>query len=525
MNTIAPMTKEYRQRWMTLVVIALSVLIIVIDSTIVNVALPTLQRELNTTGTELQWIINAYILVFGALMLTTGSLGDKVGRKYILQAGILLFGGASVGASFAADGTQLIIWRVVMGIGGAMILPATLAIITSVFPREERGRAIGTWAGLNAVGIALGPIIGGLLIENYDWNIIFLINIPISFLALLGGIIYIPNSRDPNPRGIDVPGTILSILGLGGIVFGLVQGSNWGWTDGGVIGALAGGAVFIALFLLWENHTDHPMLQVSFFRSARFSSGVGVVSLMAFAQIGINFGLTLYMQFVNGYSALQTGVRFIPLALGMFLGAGSADRVVKVLGTKRVIVIGFIINAALLVLASFWEPDTAYWILGLMFFGVGFSLGYVAAPATDAVMGALPESRAGIGSAMNSVCRMVSGAIGVAIIGSILNTVYHSSFRDAIATVAGLPEQIIEAASDSVGAAMIVAQQLPAPAAEAVMNIARNSFMDGWQLMVLISCALNVVAALIVLRFMPARHEPVPETDNPPVAEIAGREA
>jgi len=509
MNTIAKDTREYRRRWWILVVIAISVLIIVIDATIVNVALPTLQRELNTTGSELQWIINAYIMVFGALMLTTGALGDRLGRKYMLQAGIIIFGGASLGAAYVSSGTQLIIWRVIMGIGGAMILPATLAIITNVFPREERGRAIGAWAGMNAIGVALGPIIGGLLIEHFDWNSIFLINIPIAAIALIGGFFLIPNSRDPNPKRPDYPGTVLSSAALAGLVFGLVQGSRWGWTNAGVIGALVGAVALIALFILWERHSDHPMLEIGFFRSARFSMGTGAVALMAFGQVGITFGLTLYMQFVNGYTALETGLRFVPLALGIFMGAGSADRAVARLGTKRVMFLGFIVNAILLVLASFWQTDTAYWQLGLIFFGIGFALGYVAAPATDAVMGALPEARAGVGSAMNTVGRLVAGSIGVAVIGSILGTVYTASFEKAINTVAGLPAQIIEVASDSVGAAVIVAQQLPGGAGEALAQIAKTSFMDGWQLMALISCAISIIAALFTLKFMPAQHEPI----------------
>jgi len=507
MNTAARNTKEYRQRWWTLAVISLSVLVIVIDATIVNVALPTLQRELNTTGTELQWILNAYILVFGSLMLTTGALGDRLGRKHMLQAGIILFGGASVGAAYADTSIQLIVWRMIMGIGGAMILPATLAIITNVFPRDERGRAIGVWAGLNAFGIALGPIIGGLLIEHFEWNSIFLINIPIAFIALVAGMLLIPNSRDPNPKRPDFPGTALSTVALGSVVFGLVQGSRWGWTDPAVIGALAGGVALLGIFILWERYTDHPMLEVGFFRSPRFSMGVGAVSLMAFGQIGITFGLTLYMQFVNGYTALETGVRFVPLAVGIFIGAGSSDRLVARIGTSRVMVTGFLFNAVMLALASFWQSNTAFWQLGLVFFGMGFALGYIAAPATDAVMGALPEAQAGVGSAINTVCRMVAGSMGVAIIGSILNTVYTSRFNDAIASVSGLPANLVEAASDSVGAAVIVAQQLPAGIGETIVDIARTSFMDGWQVMALVSCGIGIIGALCTVRFMPAQHE------------------
>jgi len=450
-------TREYRMRWWTLVVIAISVLIVVLDSTIVNIALPTLQREINTTISELQWIINAYIMVFGAFMLTTGALGDRWGRARMLQAGIIIFAGGSLAAAFASTGGQLILWRAVMGIGGAMILPATLAIITNVFPREERGKAIGVWAGLNGIGIALGPIIGGLIIQNFEWNWIFLINLPIAVIALVAGWFLIPNSKDPNPKRLDIPGTLLSIAALASLVYGLIQGGADGWDAPAVIGTLVAAVILIGCFILWERHTTHPVIEIDFFKSARFSAGVGAVCLMALAMIGVTFGLTLYMQFVQEYTALETGVRFVPLALGIFIGAGSADRAVSRLGTTSVIVMGFIGTAIMGALAAFWQVDTVYWQLGLILFGLGFFLGYIAAPATDAVMGSLSETRAGIGSAMNTVGRMVAGAIGVATIGSVLSTVYSSSFTKAVSAIPELPEEIASAASDSVGVAVTVA--------------------------------------------------------------------
>lgn len=507
MNMPARSTKEYRQRWWTLVVIAISVLIVVLDSTIVNIALPTLQRELNTTLSELQWIINAYIMVFGSLMLMTGSLGDRWGRARILQAGIIIFAGGSLAAAFASSGGQLILWRAIMGIGGAMILPATLAIITNVFPREERGKAIGVWAGLNGIGIALGPIIGGFIIESLKWNWIFLINLPIAAVALIAGWFLVPNSRDPNPKRLDILGTIISAAGLASLVFGLIQGGKEGWTDPTVIGTLAGAIVLISLFILWERHTTHPVIELEFFKNPRFSAGVGAVCMMALAMIGITFGLTLYMQFVQGYTALETGIRFVPLALGIFIGAGSADRVVSRFGTTSIIVIGFIGTAIMGALAAFWQVETSYWQLGLILFGFGFFLGYIAAPATDAVMGSLSEARAGIGSAMNTVGRMIAGSIGVAIIGSTLSTVYSSSFEKASAAINGLPTEIMEAASDSVGVAVTVAQQLPANLGDALIQIANESFMDGWQVMAFITCGISVIGAIIILKFMPPRHE------------------
>jgi EmrB/QacA subfamily drug resistance transporter len=499
-------SREYRMRWVTLIVIAISVLIVVLDSTIVNIALPTLQRELGTTIAELQWIITAYIMVFGALMLTTGSLADRFGRARLLQLGIVVFAGGSAAAAFTSSVWQLIMWRAVMGVGGAMILPATLAIITNVFPREERGKAIGIWAGLNGIGVALGPIIGGLIIDSLKWNWIFLINLPIAAVALILGWFLVPNSRDPKPKRLDIPGTLLSIAALGSLVYGIIQGGDVGWGDPVVIATLVGAAVLICLFILWERHSDHPMLEIEFFKNRRFSAGVGAVCLMALAMIGVTFGLTLYMQFVQSYTALETGIRFVPLALGMLIGAGSADRIVARLGTTRVIIIGFIGTAIAGAFAAFWQVDTAYWQLGVVFFAIGFFLGYIAAPATDAVMGALTEAKAGIGSAMNTVSRMVAGSIGVAVIGSVLSTVYSSSFTKAAAAIPNLPTEIMAAASDSVGAAVTVAQQLPAPVNEVLAEAAKQSFMDGWQVMAFITCGMSIVGAIVILRFMPPRH-------------------
>ncbi|MFC1926425.1 DHA2 family efflux MFS transporter permease subunit [Chloroflexota bacterium] len=509
MKTQATTAREYRLRWWTLLVISISITVVILDSTIVNIALPTLQRELNTTLSELQWIVNSYIMVCAALMLTMGALGDRLGRARILQVGIIVFAVGSLAASLANSGGQLILWRAIMGIGAAMILPSTLAIVTNVFPREERGKAIGVWAGLNGIGIALGPIIGGSIVESLPWNWIFLINIPIAIVALAAGWFLIPNSRDPNPKRLDFPGTILSAAALTSLIFGLIQGGNWGWAHYAVVGSLAISVVLIALFVIWERHTSHPMLEIGFFHSARFSVGIGAISLMSLALIGINLPITLYMQFVNGYTPFETGVRFIPLALGIFIGSGSADKMVRLIGTTWVMTIGFVITAICAALMSLWQVDMAYWQLGLMFFCLGFSLGYIAAPATVAIMGAMSEARVGIGSAMNTVSRMVAGAIGVAVLSSALNTIYSSSFYKAASAIAGLQAEVVEAASESLGSAVIIAETLPPAIGDVVAQAAKESFMDGWQVMAFITCGISVIGAIVVLKFMPSRHKPL----------------
>lgn len=509
-------TKEsriYRLRWWILIVICLSVLVIVLDATVMNVALPTIQRELNATNSELLWMVNAYTMVFGALMLTTGALGDRFGRAKILQAGIAIFGLSSIGAYLSGTATHLIIWRIFMGAGAAMILPATLAIITNVFPEKERGRAIGVWAGLNAVGIALGPIIGGALVQNFNWNSIFLINIPVAVIALAAGWFLIPDSRDINPRKLDIIGNILSLAGLSALIYGLINGGSRGWADTQVLATLIGSVVLIALFVLWERRISQPLLEIGLFRNARFSAGIGVLIIMGLGLNGFQYVLTFYMQFVKGYNALGTGLRYLPLAIGILLGAVTADSAVKRLGTKWVMVIGFVGTAILFVFISRFTIVSPFWQLGTELFFSALFLGYILAPVMDAIMGALPKAKAGTGSAVSTVFRMIAGAIGVAVLGAILTSIYASNFLKSAAAIPGLPEALAKKASDSVGAAVGIAGsgQLPPALANALAQTARQSFMDGWQTMGIICCAIFVVGAVVVYRFMPAHREPAPQ--------------
>jgi len=292
---------------------------------------------------------------------------------------------------------------------------------------------------------------------------------------------------------------------LASLSYGLIEGGKSGWEKPQVVATLIIAVVLITIFILWERHTSHPVIEISFFKIRRFSAGVSGVCLMALAMIGVSFGLTLYMQFIQQYTALETGIRFVPLAIGIFIGSGSSDKVVSQFGTTKVMVTGFLGTAIMGVLASFWEVNTSYWIIGLVLFGLGLFLGYIAAPATTAVMSSLSEARAGIGSAMNTVGRMISGSIGVAIIGSILSTVYGSSFKEAASAISILPSELVETASDSVGVAVTVASQLPAEIGDTLTTLARQSFMDGWQVTALITCGISIIGALAMLKFMPPK--------------------
>ncbi len=498
-------SSTYRRRWWTLGLLSMSLLIIGLDNSILNVAIPTLQREFNATATSLQWMIDAYILVFAGLLLLMGSLGDRFGRKRALQIGLVVFGLSSFFAAYAQSSEQLIAARALMGIGGALIMPSTLSILTHVFPREERGKAIGIWAAVAGLGIGLGPVTGGLLLEHFWWGSVFFINIPIVGIALAAGAVLVPESRDPHPRALDILGAVLSISAITALVYAIIEAPVRGWTDGLVIAGFVVGAALLAAFIAWEIKTDHPMLNLEFFRNPRFSAGAGAISIGFFALFGFVFGMTQYLQFVQGFTPLEAGLRMLPVALGMAMGAGLSHCLVHRLGGKRVVAAGLVGLGVMFVTITFWQPDTPYLVIGVTFFLMAVSMGNVMAPSTDAVMGAVPEANAGIASAMNDVTRQVSGAFGVAVIGSVINTVYSANMDTAVAS---LPPEAAEAASDSVGAATRIAAMLPESIAGGLAAAAETAFTDALGIAVLVSAGVAVAGSALVARFLPARHLP-----------------
>ena len=495
----------YRRRWWTLGILSMSLLIIGLDNTILNVAIPTLQREFSATATSLQWMVDAYILVFAGLLLTMGSLGDRYGRRRALQVGLLIFGLSSFFAAYAESSAQLIAARALMGIGGALIMPSTLSILTDVFPREERGKAIGIWAGVAGLGIGLGPLTGGLLLEHFWWGSVFLINVPIVGLALVAGLVLVPESRDPHPAPLDVPGAVLSISAVTTLVYSVIEAPVRGLTDGLVIMGFVGGAVLAAAFVYREIRTDYPMLNFEFFKNPRFSAGAGAIAIGSFALFGVVFGLTQYLQFVQGYTPLEAGLRMVPVALGIAIGAGFSHRLVGRLGTNKVVAMGLVVLAGVLVTITFWQPDTNYWIVGATFFLLAFGMGNLMAPSTDSVMGAVPEANAGVASAMNDVTRQVAGAFGVAVIGSVINTVYGGRMGEA---VAGLPPEAADAARDSVGAATRIASTLQAEVVSGLADAARMAFTDALGIALLVAAGVATMGSVLIARFMPAHHLP-----------------
>jgi EmrB/QacA subfamily drug resistance transporter len=493
---------QYARRWKTLGVLSLSLVIIGLDNTILNVALPTLQDHFHASASRLQWMVDAYLLVFAGLLLVFGTLGDRFGRKLALQAGVSIFGLASLAAPFAASSGQVIAVRAGMGIGAALIMPATLSIIANVFTGEERGKAIAVWAALAAVGIGLGPLAGGLLLEWFSWWSVFMVNVPVAAGALLLGIRYVPESRDPRPGSFDWLGAVLSSAGFSVLVYAIIEAPQKGWLSGLVLGALAASVALLSAFFWWERRVAEPMLDLGFFRSARFSVGVTAVSVPFFGLLGGIFALTQYLQFAHGYSAIEAGAVMSPMALGLMLGAGSSSRAVARLGAARVVATGLLALAIIMALTTLWQPDTGALALVAWFFGLTLAMGWVIAPATDAVVGAVPAAKAGVASATNSVARMVAGALGVAIIGSLVNSLYSN---DVDGSLVGLPAQAQARAEDSVGAASTIAAHLPPHAASGLLAATGDSFTDAMGIGLVVGAALAAIAAVVVLRFLPAR--------------------
>jgi EmrB/QacA subfamily drug resistance transporter len=501
--TIDPV--HYARRWKTLGVLSLSLVIIGLDNTILNVALPTLQHEFDASPSKLQWMIDSYLLVFAGLLLVFGTLGDRFGRKLALQAGISVFGLASLGALIADSADQVIAVRAAMGVGAALIMPATLSIIANLFTGKERGKAIAIWAALAAVGIGLGPLTGGLLLERFDWSSVFMVNVPFAAAALLLGMRYVPESRDPRPGSFDLLGAALSTAGFALLVYAIIEAPGRGWSAALTVGLLAASVALLGAFLWWERHVDEPMLDLGFFRSASFSVGTAAVSVAFFALLGTIFALTQYLQFVHGYSAIKAGAIMSTTALGLVMGSGSSSKAAERLGVSRVVAIGLSGMAIMLALTKLWEPQTGALALSFWFFGLALTTGWVMAPATSAVVGAVPAAKSGVASATNTVARMVAGALGVAVIGSLINSLYSS---DVHGSLVDLPSEAQVRAEDSVGGATAVATQLPGEASSGLLASAGDAFTNAMGTGLLAAAVLAASAAVVVLRFLPS-HEHV----------------
>ncbi len=500
--------QAYQRRWWILGVLCFCLLVVSIDNTILNVALPTLVEELHASASQLQWIVDAYTLVFASLLLTAGTMGDKFGRRGALMVGLVIFGGGSAISAFVGSASALIVMRGVMGLGGAFIMPSTLSILTNVFPSEERGRAIGIWAGVSGLGVALGPLTGGFLLEHFWWGSVFLVNVPVVIVAVIATWFIVPRTKDPTSPRLDLVGTVLSAVGLFAALYGVIEGPSKGWGSSTILGAFAIGAVLLTSFVLWELHNPHPMLDVRFFKNPRFSAASLAVTFVFFAMFGSLFFLSQYMQFVLGYDALQTGLRLIPVAAVLMIAAPTSSILTRRFGTKLVVAAGLaVVGAGLLVLGQA-SDDSGYPLVLAALVLLGLGMGSAMAPATDSIMGSLPPERAGVGSAVNDTTREIGGALGVAILGSIAASQYTSAMSGS-ASLKGLPTEAVDAASNSIGGAVTVAGRLagtPLQAAAAPLLAAANdAFVSAMTHAVTIGAVAAGIGALIALAFLPAR--------------------
>jgi EmrB/QacA subfamily drug resistance transporter len=506
------------RRWQILAVLCLSVLLVVVDNTIVNVALPTISRDLSASTSALQWVVDGYTLAFAGLLLVGGNLGDRLGRRRVLQAGLVLFAVFSVGAALSRSSGELIAARAAMGAAAALIYPATLAILNNVFtvPRQ-RATAIGIWSGVSGLAVAIGPVSGGLLLRHFTWSSVFYVSVPVAVVALIAGRLLLPESRDPRAGRFDPLGALLSVAGITLLTWSIIEAPRHGWGSAQTAGGLAGSLAILTAFTWWQARRPDPMLDVRLFRNPRFSAASGSIALAFFALFGFIFLITQYFQVVRGYDPLRAGVATLPFAVVTGALSPVAITVMKRIGTKLAVAGGLALMSGGLLVAAITPQDAAYWgkiitAMTLMAAGLAFTTG----PATDAIMGALPPAKAGAGSAVNDTTREVGGTLGVAILGSVLSSAYGSHVVHAL-TGLGAPSAVAHQASQSVVAGVITAAHFPPALQAAAAQAVRQAFMTGLHAGSFAAAGATAAAALVALAFLPAR----PRAAHAPAAGTA----
>jgi EmrB/QacA subfamily drug resistance transporter len=498
-----------RSKPMILAALLLAAFLVNLDTTLVNVALPAMVRQLHATTTQLQWVVDAYNLVFAALLLTFGSLSDRFGRKGMLLAGLAVVGTASLAGGFTTTPAQLIAARAVMGLGAAMTFPATLSLISNVFTeRRERARAIGLWGAVAGVAIAMGPIVGGWLLEHYSWAAIFIAMAPVAAVAVIGVALVVPTSKDPAAAAPDIPGLLLSSATMALLVFTIIEAPTYGWTAARSVAGFAGAAVLLAAFIAAERRAAHPMLDVGLFRNLRFSAASGAVTVSFFTLFGFIFLITQYFQFVRGYAPLSTGVRLLPVALAVGAGSVAGTQLAVRAGTKLIVTTGLVAMAGFYGWVAMTTSATlSYGIIAVQMVVYGLGLGLTSAPATESIMGAISAAKAGVGSAVNDSTRLIGGTLGVAVIGSVYASIYGSHLTATMP--AGVPARVAAIAHQSVGAAYVAAGKIAAlghPAlGQALHHAATNAFLRGLTTGALVSGAVAAAGALLAARFLPAQ--------------------
>ncbi|MEV5842898.1 MFS transporter [Streptomyces sp. NPDC051985] len=501
-------TEPYPRRWWALLVLCLSLLIVVMANTSLIVAAPDMTKDLGLSSSDLQWVIDGYTVPYAALMLVLGSIGDKYSRRGALIVGLLVFAGGAVLGSLV-DRTELVITaRAVMGVGAAVVMPATLSLLVAMFPKGERARAITAWSATSGLAIAVGPLVAGWLLADHAWGSTFLMNAPVAVLAVVGALLLVPPSKAEGMGRIDYVGGLLSIVSVGSLVYATIEGPHFGWGAGPIAAAVVAGVGLVA-FAAWELRHPNPMLNVRKFAERPFGGSMLAVLFFFFGTFGSIYYSTQYLQFVLGYDALETGVRLLPLAGAVFAGAAVTGRVAPKLGVKAVVGIGMAIGTTGVLLLTRVDSGSTYTDFLPTLLVLGFAIGLSLSPATDTIMGSFPESELGVGGGANDTALELGGSLGIAILGSLLAT----SYKDRLSDLVGgqLPASALDTAKDSVGGGLAVAEQVAktpgggAQQAQALIEAVHESFAHAVAHTSLIGGIIMAAATMIVFAVLPGR--------------------
>ena len=509
-HTKAPDETAHPHRWWILGIVSFAAFTLFADNTIVNTALPSIARGLDASTSQLQWIVDSYVLMLAGLLLVGGAIGDLFGRRRWFGVGLGVFGLGAAIAAMSSSSEQLILGRAIQGVGGALIMPATLSIITNVFPANERAKAIGIWTGVTGLAMGFGPALGGYIVDATNWQTVFWLHIPAVALAL-AGLVIIPESRDSRTRGLDIPGAIFGTAALTALVFAIIEGGESGWTSQVVAGSLLVSALTAAVFVFIETRTANPMLPLHFFKQRQFTAAVVIIGLVFFSVAVTFFFLTQFYQFVQGRTAFEAGVLGIPSAIAMGVGAPLSGMLVKRFGPRTLVVAAMMSCASGLCMLSLVDADTSTLqiVATMCFFGLAGGLGLV--PLTDIVMSSVPAHEAGVASAVNDVSRELGAALGIAVIGSLVSGAYRANVEQGLA--GDMPAEVVRGAGEGLGVASTLAGTLPPEMAGRVLEVANAGFVDAIGNGFLLSAAFLLVPIVAGALFLPGRSRTAVSTE------------
>jgi EmrB/QacA subfamily drug resistance transporter len=494
-----------REKGIVLLTMCFALAMAMLDNTVVNVALPTIRNDLGAGFSQLQWIVDAYALAFASLLLTGGVLGDRYGRKRMFLAGLTVFTIFSLACGLATTPTELIVARALQGVGGALLIPGTLSILTVTFPPHERAKALGLWAGVSGIALALGPTLGGYMVEHLGWESVFFLNVPIGIIAFLVAMSTVRESRSEQERQLDIVGLVLGTSALFFVTYGLIEANALGWSDIKIIVSFVLFAVLIVAFLYWELHTPHAMMPLRFFRIPAFSAGNTVAFAVSLGMFATFFFLTIYMQTIHGYSPFQAGAAFLPMTLMIVVTAPNSGKYASKHGSRGPMTYGLCLaGGGLILLGLLLTPSTSYWLMFPIFLAMGHGMGATMAPMTAAVMNSVGRERAGLGSAMTNTSREVGGVLGIALLGAILSSQIRNGFAPAIAKL-GLTSEQLQVIAGSAQHGELSTAGLPAQTAAAVQTAFNDAFMNGFRPALLFAGGVLLVAAVVSNRFIPGR--------------------